>query len=716
MKNIWFVMLSIVSIFSNFITSTELQNTHKKVGIEKSIVRGKGSSLGEIEIEYGIKGYMRIASTIRVKVVIKNAKKDFNGSVHLRYYSVGNALSSYSEKVSLKKSANAEFYFYPFLNTTYPYFTIAFVDSSGKEVESFADGIEEGSIDENSELVIASLLPKDNKISFTGEKNFRIKRIYLNEARIEGDYRVLAPFDLIIKPDNAGTVLSANTLDILNESAKHGKLSIYKKDVEGFNLARLYLGKKDRLEWTAKTERVLVPVLGNLNIKTARYVAIIFIYIIVVSPVTYFILAKRKRKVQYWIFVPVWSLIFTAIVYMLSSDSRIEGMYMNYVSLLDLREDRQNEEVAFSVTNSSNLPYRLEINNGYKVDSLYGSFSQMGDKDSQRVIYNIESKSNGTDINVREATAFDTLFLKADGTPSVSVGSAGEIYRENGVLKGEFKNEVGVGLDKVFAVYDDEIIYIGDVKIGESKKFEAVGENVFLNDINARLQDSVFLNKIFDFAYEGEDSKLLDLMTTVLGKKSVMDYKKPFFVALPDKKLRGEFTSDVESVNGHTILILSAKKREDKGIIEGNFINVIGKLPMSLGDVSYSFSNGALLNRNSIDIGYTSDRNKKIKSISLLSRYKEDINPCSVYILNYMTGRYDLIFSPDNDFIVKIKEYTNTGGRETFERGDDQTFDIDPVYVQNGKFTLRYEVEQSDYDEISAFYIPNIPKVSLEYE
>ena len=707
MKNIYFVMLSIVFIFSNFITSKELQNTHKNVTIEKSISKGEGSSLGEIAIEYGIKGYMRIASTIRVKIVIKDAKKDFNGSVHLRYYSVGNALSSYSQKVNIKKGDNTEFYFYPFLNTTYPFFTVAFLDSNGKEVESFADDIEEGAIDENSELVIASLLPKDNKISFTGEKNFRIKRIYLNEARIEGDYRALAPFDLIIKPDNAENVLSANTLDILNESAKHGKLSIYKKDVEGFNLARLYLGKKDRSEWTAKTERVLVPVLGNLNIETARYVAIIFIYIVVVSPVTYFILAKRKRKVQYWIFVPVWSLIFTAIVYMLSSESRIDGMYMNYVSLLDLREDKQNEEVAFSVTNSSNLPYKLEINNGYKVDSLYGSFSKMGDKDSKRVIYNIESKLNGTNINVMEATAFDTLFLKADGTPSISVGIAGEIYREN---------EVGVELDKVFAVYDDEILYIGDVKIGESKKFEALGENVFLNDINARLQDSVFLNKIFDFAYEGEDSKLLDLMTTVLEKKSVMDYKKPFFVALPDKKLRGEFTSDVESVNGHTILILSAKKREDKGIIEGNFINVIGKLPMYLGDVSYSFSNGALLNRNAIDISYTSDKNKKIKSISLLSRYKEDINPCSVYILNYMTGQYDLIFSPDNDFIVKIKEYTNTGGGETFEREDDQTFDIDPVYVQNGKLTLRYEVEQSDYDEISAFYIPNIPKVSLEYE
>lgn len=81
-----------------------------------------------------------------------------------------------------------------------------------------------------------------------------------------------------------------------------------------------------------------------------------------------------------------------------------------------------------------------------------------------------------------------------------------------------------------------------------------------------------------------------------------------------------------------------------------------------------------------------------------------------------MTGRYDFIFSSDNDFIHKIKEYTGSGGKEKFDRGEDQTFNINKAYVKDGKITLRYEVEQPAYDEISAFYIPNIPKISLEYE
>ena len=716
MKNVLFGILSLIFIFLNFTNPARLQNTYSKYNIERKMAADVASSLGELDIEYGINGYMRIFSTIRVKVTIKKIKKDFNGSLHLKYYSVGNALSSYSERINLKRGEDADFYFYPFLNTTSPDFTVAFVDNLGKEIESFADNIEEGAIDETSEIVVASLLPKAKKLYFTGGREFRIKIIYLNEDQIGGDYRALNAFDMIVKPDDADNVLDIKTLEILREREKQGKINISEREVGDFNLARLYLGKEDRQEWTGKTGLVLVPVLGNLNIKTGRYVAIIFIYIIIVAPVTYFILAKRRRKVEYWIFVPVWSLIFATIIYMVSSDSRIDGMYMNYVSVLDLRDDRKNENVAFSVTNSSSLPYKLEISNGYNVESLYGSYSQTEGKDSKRVIYNIESKPNGADINVMEATAFDTLFLKAEGTPEVFAKSAGKIYRDRGILKGEFKNETVTDLNKVFAVYDDEIIYIGDIKSGESKQFTATGENVFLDDLNARLTDSAFINKIFDFAYEGENSKLKDLMTTVLGKKSVLDNKKPFFVALLAEKLRGEFASEVETANGYTIVILPADKKEDIGIRSGNFINAIGKLHMMTGDISYNFSNGALVNRNSIDISYVTDKAKTVKCISLLSRYKEDINPCRVYILNRMTGRYDFIFSSDNDFIHKIKEYTGSGGKEKFDRGEDQTFNINKAYVKDGKITLRYEVEQPAYDEISAFYIPNIPKISLEYE
>ena len=101
MKNILFAIISTAVILSGSVNSAEFKPAYPKSVIEKSIP--KDSSLGDVDIEFGIKGYMRMASTIRVKVTIKNIKRDFAGSVQLRYYSVGNTLSSYSEKINLHK-------------------------------------------------------------------------------------------------------------------------------------------------------------------------------------------------------------------------------------------------------------------------------------------------------------------------------------------------------------------------------------------------------------------------------------------------------------------------------------------------------------------------------------------------------------------------------------------------------------------------------------
>ena len=50
------------------------------------------------------------------------------------------------------------------------------------------------------------------------------------------------------------------------------------------------------------------------------------------------------------------------------------------------------------------------------------------------------------------------------------------------------------------------------------------------------------------------------------------------------------------------------------------------------------------------------------------------------------------------------------------DMGKDQVFYLNFEYKKNENITLRYEIEQSDYDEMSAFLIPDIPKISMEYE
>ena len=716
MKKGLFWLLSAFFILAGLINLNNPAKAEQLAVAKDVVLSEKVSTLGDIDIEYGIKGYMRLSSYIRVKVEIKNAKKDFLGKVELKYYSVGGAFSSYSEDISLKKGESATVFFYPFINTVIPDFVVSFSDINGVEIEGYEDDISTGDVDETSEIAVATLVPTVDKLALHGVNNFRLKWIYINANQIEGDYRALNAFDLVILPDDYENKLSPEAVKILKEREREGGLSIEEKEIGEFNLSRLYLGKEDQSEWTWKVERVLSPILENLHINPFKYIIIILIYIIVVSPLTYFILAKRKRKVEYWIFVPVWAVIFTVIIYLISAESRIDGIFMNYVSVLDLREGRQNENVAFSVTNSSNVPYRLEINDGYTVESLYGSFSKPTDIITDKIKYNIENMDDGTDINVAEASAFDTLFLKSSGVPGIVAESAGTIYRDNTVIKGEFVNKLDVDLRYVFAVYDDEIVYIGDVLQGENRKFMAERGKVYLNELTGKLQDAVFINRIFGFDYEGENPKIQSFLTTILNRTSVLGAKQPAFVAVAADRLKGEFVSDVNKANGYTILILQATKEKDQGISSEKFVNSIGKLPMYLGVKSYSFTNDALANANFVNITYKVGTSSRIKSLKLLALYKEEINPCKVFILNQITGNYDYIFSPDEDYINKIKEYVESGGKTESEIENDQEFNLNSAYVKDGSITIRYEINQADYDEISAFTIPNIPKISMEYE
>ena len=172
----------------------------------------------------------------------------------------------------------------------------------------------------------------------------------------------------------------------------------------------------------------------------------------------------------------------------------------------------------------------------------------------------------------------------------------------------------------------------------------------------------------------------------------------------------------MNTAKGYTLVVLPAEKTVDTGVEYDNFMNSIGKLPMYMYDKSYSFSNDALVNRNSVDITYDVDIKKKVRDLRLFARYKEEVNPCRVYALNKLTDRYDVVFEPDEDYINRIKEYVNTGGKSGFNKGNDQECYMGDAYVKDGKLTLRYEIDQTAYDEISSFTIPNIPKISMEYE
>lgn len=684
------------------------------VGVEPAGATANAPKVGsdKFTVELGDMGYLRYDSPLKVKVVLSDVAEDFTGSVELRYYSTDSVWSAISEKISLKKGEDKAVFFYPLISSYVSYFNIVVSNEVGEEIYTSEQSFEYGEADEVSSLVIACLVPEEREPVFKKEDDYKVKKVYLKNTELDGDYRGLAVYDLVVVPDDFRTEAGSEVVELIEERKRWGGAVITESEVGEFELNRLFLGKDERLSWAWQTERVLLPVLENLNIKTEKYIFIILIYILIVSPVTYFVLAKLKKKLLYWVFVPVWSFIFTGIVYVAGLESRIENMYMKYVSVLDLREGRKTENTAFSVTNSGNSPYKLEISNGYRVDSLFGISSKNEAKEAEDILRSIDNNANGADIRMAKGTSFSTIFLNAKGSPDINVENTGFLERRDGIIAGEFTNTLPTDLSRVFAVYDDEIIYIGDVARGETKSFSAEAGKVFLADINSRVQGSVYMSRLFDFAYDGENMNIQALMSYLLDKASVTGYKEPFFAAISSERIKGEFAYEAELASGYSLFLMSAENKDGTD----DFINSISKLEHDTNRIETGFTGGMLLEKNTLDVTYTIPENMNPDTLSLLFRYKSEVNACAVSVLNAATGNFVPVFAPDDGFLKKIRENSLNGFTEELEEVPDLVFEGPEKFVNNGELTLRYEIDRSVYDELSQYVIPSIPKLSMGYK
>jgi len=56
-------------------TSAKAEGKVRGLSVEKSVETRGVSLIGDIDIEYGVAGYIRVSSTVRVKVSIKKAKE-----------------------------------------------------------------------------------------------------------------------------------------------------------------------------------------------------------------------------------------------------------------------------------------------------------------------------------------------------------------------------------------------------------------------------------------------------------------------------------------------------------------------------------------------------------------------------------------------------------------------------------------------------------------
>ena len=100
-------------------------------------------------------------------------------------------------------------------------------------------------------------------------------------------------------------------------------------------------------------------------IRDRLYGCILGIYVIIAGPGMYLFFRRRKKRGYLWIAVPILSVAFSAIIYIVGTSTRIQRPYINYLSQIVLGNDKnakaKDMSTLFSVTSISNNPFSISL-------------------------------------------------------------------------------------------------------------------------------------------------------------------------------------------------------------------------------------------------------------------------------------------------------------------------------------------------------------------
>lgn len=223
-------------------------------------------------------------------------------------------------------------------------------------------------------------------------------------------------------------------------------------------------------------------VLPNMKL----YGSILGIYVIIAGPGMYFFFRRRKKRSYLWIAVPILSIAFSAVIYIVGTSTRIQRPYINYLSQIVLKDNKSDKtkdmSTMFSVTSVSNDPFSMKLNGKCSVtpkntDAYYGNDEMRGD-DIQNYAYGVEYNENNTKLLMNRLSSFQGAeflmkqTIRDDGNVEINVSE------NNMRLIGTVSNTFRYDLNNCMIYYQGNLLYIGDIKAGEKidvKKYAKKG-------------------------------------------------------------------------------------------------------------------------------------------------------------------------------------------------------------------------------------------------
>ena len=205
-----------------------------------------------------------------------------------------------------------------------------------------------------------------------------------------------------------------------------------------------------------------------------RIIILFVIYIILVAPVSYFVLKKIDKRELMWGIVPIVSIIFAALVYLAGFGTRLTEPILNTISIFYADEDSIVENKSYGgifTPNKTNL--KIEGIDGIGIkpftrNNYYGR-NNLENWDAKRV----EAKyvlSPKPSLEFYDIGIWNMKTFELEGGSVFKGGIKGNISYVNSNFEGYIENNTNMDLYDCYLISANQYIELGSIKSGEKRE------------------------------------------------------------------------------------------------------------------------------------------------------------------------------------------------------------------------------------------------------
>lgn len=428
----------------------------------------------------------------------------------------------------------------------------------------------------------------------------------------------------------------------------------------------------------------------------ALYAVILLVYAVLIGPLLYSVLRKRGKREWLWGLIPASAIVFSVMIYLIGTGTRVRHPYINYLSCIDLSSQEKSwYQTYMMITSPNNDPFEIETSEKqiipYRINWNFYRDDGISNLDYQCRLEYAEDK---TSLHFDNMGSFDHLsFRQRQETPQKGRVQFTDLNLNYGEFRGIVTNQSEYDLEQCVLICNNGFLSLGDLKRGESVALDQLEDSAWVQDLGSYESIAAQITG-FENRYQRNDVQGLR-RTVMLNRQYCVDssQNESYFYGFLAPNQETAFTEQYDvDLYGETAVV-QRLNQEDLG---KETAERIAYLDIFSQEVPNEIQNGNGLSEREYKVSYHLGSVGMVESLQL-GYYRSENN--EFQIVNPLQSPIDDIPYVGQIFMGKIFAVNQENGKreQVFTAGQENVVsDVSKYLDSNGNLELIYQVEAID--------------------